>query len=49
MEHPGMVIDTSVFIDFLDIFIAATCIINNLPIKTLNKNHFNRIIGLSVN
>ena len=36
-------------IEFRDIFIAATCIVNNLPVKTLNKNHFKRIIGLSVN
>jgi tRNA(fMet)-specific endonuclease VapC len=35
-------------IDFRDIFIAATCIINNCPLKTLNKKHFDRIIGLSV-
>ncbi|MFH1051984.1 MAG: type II toxin-antitoxin system VapC family toxin [bacterium] len=30
-------------IDFRDIFIAATAIVNNLTIATLNKNHFNRI------
>jgi predicted nucleic acid-binding protein len=35
-------------IDFRDIFIAATCIVNNLPIKTINKKHYDRIIGLSV-
>jgi len=35
-------------IEFRDIFIAATCLVNNLPVKTLNKKHFNRIIELSV-
>lgn len=33
-------------IDFRDIFIAATCLVNNLPILTLNKKHFERIEGL---
>jgi tRNA(fMet)-specific endonuclease VapC len=35
-------------IEFRDIFIAAICIKNNLPIKTLNKKHFERIEGLKV-
>lgn len=30
-------------IEFRDIFIAATCIANELPIVTLNKKHFERI------
>jgi tRNA(fMet)-specific endonuclease VapC len=30
-------------IEFRDIFIAATCIVNDLPIVTLNKKHFDRI------
>lgn len=33
-------------IKFRDIFIAATCIVNNLPLKTFNKKHFERIEGL---
>ena len=28
--------------------IAATCLVNNFPVKTLNIKHYNRIIGLSV-
>jgi tRNA(fMet)-specific endonuclease VapC len=35
-------------IEFRDIFIAATCLVNNLPIATLNKNHFQRIVGLEI-
>ncbi|MFA5330636.1 MAG: type II toxin-antitoxin system VapC family toxin [Prolixibacteraceae bacterium] len=35
-------------IEFRDIFIAATCIVNNLPVKTLNTKHFDRIIGLGI-
>lgn len=35
-------------IEFRDIFIAATCIMYNLPIITLNKKHFERIEGLAV-
>lgn len=35
-------------IEFRDIFIAATCIVQNLPIVTLNKKHFERIEGLEV-
>jgi predicted nucleic acid-binding protein len=35
-------------IDFRDIFIAATCLIFDLPLKTLNKKHFERIKGLSL-
>jgi tRNA(fMet)-specific endonuclease VapC len=35
-------------IEFRDIFIAATCIVNDLPIKTLNHKHFNRIKDLLI-
>ncbi len=35
-------------IEFQDIFIAATCIINDMPLKTLNIKHFNRIEGLRI-
>ena len=35
-------------IEFRDIFIAAICLNNKLPIKTLNQKHFNRIEGLEV-
>ncbi len=35
-------------IEFRDIFIAATCIVNDLPVKTLNFKHFERIEGLSL-
>lgn len=35
-------------IEFRDIFIAATCIKHNLPIKTLNRKHFERIEGLEI-
>jgi len=35
-------------IEFRDIFIAATCIVNDLPVRTLNKKHFDRITGLHV-
>ena len=35
-------------IDHRDIFIAATALIHNLPIKTLNIRHFNRIPGLLI-
>jgi predicted nucleic acid-binding protein len=35
-------------IEFRDIFIAATCLVYNLPIKTSNKNHFQRIEGLKI-
>ncbi|TFF40065.1 type II toxin-antitoxin system VapC family toxin [Mucilaginibacter psychrotolerans] len=35
-------------IEFRDIFIAATCIVNELPIATLNKKHFQRIEGLII-
>jgi tRNA(fMet)-specific endonuclease VapC len=30
-------------IEFRDIFIAAVCITNNLPLLTLNKKHFTRV------
>jgi tRNA(fMet)-specific endonuclease VapC len=35
-------------IDFRDIFIAATCLVFELPLKTLNKKHFERIKGLNI-
>ena len=35
-------------IEFRDIFIASTCLVNELPIKTLNIKHFERIQGLEV-
>jgi predicted nucleic acid-binding protein len=34
-------------IEFRDIFIAATCMVNDFPVKTLNKKHYERIKGLS--
>ena len=36
-------------IDFRDIFIAATCMIYDHSLKTLNKKHFDRITGLRIN
>lgn len=36
----------SLLIEFRDIFIAATCIVNDLPLITLNEKHFKRINGL---
>ncbi|MCR8557039.1 type II toxin-antitoxin system VapC family toxin [Mucilaginibacter sp. BJC16-A38] len=39
---------TNKLIEFRDIFIAATCIVNDLPVATLNKKHFERIEGLNV-
>lgn len=35
-------------IEFRDIFIAATCLVNELPIAILNKKHFKRIEGLKI-
>lgn len=35
-------------IEYRDIFIAATCIINELPIVTFNKKHFKRVDGLKI-
>lgn len=35
-------------IEFRDIFIAATCMVHELPIVTLNKKHFKRIDGLKI-
>jgi tRNA(fMet)-specific endonuclease VapC len=35
-------------IEFRDIFIAATCLVFNLPIATLNKKHFRRIDSLKI-
>ena len=33
-------------IDVIDILIASTAIVNDLPLATLNRNHFERIRGL---
>lgn len=38
----------NLIIEFRDIFIAAICINNELPIKTLNRKHYDRIQGLTV-
>ena len=38
----------NLMIEFRDIFIAATAIIFQLPIKTLNKDHFQRIETLDL-
>jgi tRNA(fMet)-specific endonuclease VapC len=35
-------------IDFRDIFIAATCIVFEMPLKSLNRKHFERIKGLYI-
>jgi tRNA(fMet)-specific endonuclease VapC len=35
-------------IEFRDIFIAATCLVHDLPIVTLNKKHFKRIDDLKI-
>lgn len=35
-------------VEDFDILIASTCIENNLPIITLNRKHFDRIVGLEV-
>jgi len=35
-------------IEFRDIFIAATCMVYQLPLKTLNTKHFSRITGLTL-
>lgn len=42
LKEKGQVID-----DF-DILIGATCIENNMPIITLNRKHFDKIVGLEV-
>lgn len=34
-------------IEYRDIFIAATSIVNELPLFTLNKKHFSRVAGLN--
>jgi tRNA(fMet)-specific endonuclease VapC len=39
---------TNKMIAFRDIFIAATCLIHDLSIKTLNRDHFKRIEGLTI-
>lgn len=42
LRQNGMMIEAT------DILIAATAIAQNLPVKTLNINHFNRIPGLAL-
>jgi len=37
---------TNQMIEFRDIFIGATCIVNNQSLKTLNRKHFQRIDDL---
>ena len=39
---------TNKMIEFRDIFIAATCLVYNMPILTTNISHFERISGLQV-
>jgi predicted nucleic acid-binding protein len=39
---------TNQLIEFRDIFISATCIVNEQPIVTLNKKHFQRIKELKL-
>jgi predicted nucleic acid-binding protein len=34
---------TNRMIEFRDIFIAATCIVHNVPLVTRNKKHFERV------
>jgi len=35
-------------IEFRDIFIAATCLVYQMPVKTLNQKHFKRIANLEI-
>lgn len=35
-------------IGIADLFIASTALTHNLPIATINKNHFDRIDGLEI-
>jgi tRNA(fMet)-specific endonuclease VapC len=35
-------------IEATDIFIAATALVHNLPVKTLNTRHFSRVEGLTL-
>ena len=39
---------TNQMVEFRDIFIAATAIINNFPILTRNSKHFKRMKGLTI-
>jgi tRNA(fMet)-specific endonuclease VapC len=41
-----MLRSTGLMIELSDIFIAATALANNLPVKTLNTRHFERVEGL---
>jgi tRNA(fMet)-specific endonuclease VapC len=43
-----MLRSTGLMIELSDIFIAATALANNLPVKTLNTRHFERVEGLSL-
>lgn len=38
----------NLLIEFRDIFIAATALVHNVPVKTLNFKHFNRVDGLEI-
>jgi tRNA(fMet)-specific endonuclease VapC len=38
----------NLMIEFRDIFIAATCLVTDLPLVTLNKKHFKRIEKLKI-
>ena len=40
--------NTNKLIEFRDIFIAATAIINEFPVLTRNRKHFKRIKGLTI-
>lgn len=39
---------TGQMIEISDIFIAATALANNLPVKTLNIRHFERVKGIKL-
>lgn len=38
----------NLLIEIRDIFIAATAVVNNMPLVTVNKNHFDRIQNLQL-
>ncbi len=44
MEHRKVLADTEI----KDIFIAATAIVYDIPVFTLNKKHFERLEGVSL-
>lgn len=39
---------TNKLIEFRDIFIAATCLVYEMPLKTLNQKHFERVSNLVI-